>query len=177
MKNEMNANNELQSKNNLTKFHEAFRLILRYCSVYARCSPDNKTQLIHSLQKEGFMVLMCGDGANDCGALKIADVGVSLSREEASIAAEFTSINPNINCIIDVLKEGKCALVTSIEIFKYMIGFSLTEYFTMTLMMINGTFLTDGECIMIDLFISLPLCSLLPLIPTHDKLTFHKPYF
>ena len=29
---------------------------------------------------------------------------------------------------------------------------------------------------MIDLFISLPLCSLLPLIPTHDKLTFHKPY-
>ena len=176
MKNEMNANNELKSKNNLTKFHEAFRLILRYCSVYARCSPDNKTQLIHSLQKEGFMVLMCGDGANDCGALKIADVGVSLSREEASIAAEFTSINPNINCIIDVLKEGKCALVTSIEIFKYMIGFSLTEYFTMTLMMINGTFLTDGECIMIDLFISLPLCSLLPLIPTHDKLTFHKPY-
>ncbi len=175
LKNEI-INKDPQSKNNLTKFHEAFRLILKYCSVYARCSPDNKTQLIHSLQKEGFMVLMCGDGANDCGALKIADVGVSLSQEEASIAAAFTSVNPNITCIIDVLKEGKCALVTSIEIFKYMIAFSLTEYFAMTLMMINHTFLTDGECIAIDLFISLPLCSLLPLIPTHDKLTFHKPY-
>jgi magnesium-transporting ATPase (P-type) len=46
----------------------------------------------------------------------------------------------------------------------------------MTLMMFNGTFLTDGECIMIDLFVSLPLCSLLPLIPSHDKLTYHKPY-
>ena len=176
LKNELNDNDNNPQSKNLVKFHEVFRLILRYCSVYARCSPDNKTQLIHSLQKEGFMVLMCGDGANDCGALKIADVGVSLSQEEASIAAEFTSINPDISCIINILKEGKCALVTSIEIFKYMIAFSLTEYFAMTLMMFSGTFLTDGECIIIDLFISLPLCSLLPLIPSHDKLTFHKPY-
>ena len=177
LKNEINNNEEISKVNkNLVKFHEAFRLILRYCSVYARCSPDNKTQLIHSLQKEGFMVLMCGDGANDCGALKIADVGVSLSQEEASIAAAFTSVNPDISCVINILKEGKCALVTSVEIFKYMIAFSLTEYFAMALMMFRNTFLTDGECIAIDLFISLPLCSLLPLIPTHDKLTFHKPY-
>lgn len=163
-------------KNNFIHFHEAFRLILRYCSVFGRCSPDNKTQLVQSLQKEGFMVLMCGDGANDCGALKVADVGVSLSQEEASIAAEFTSLNPEISYVINILKEGKCALVTSVEIFKYMIAFSLTEYFAMTLMMFSGTFLTDGECIIIDLFVSLPLCSLLPLIPSHEQLTYHKPY-
>ena len=176
MKNEKSNNDVSHTKNNLVKFHEAFRLILRYCSVYARCSPDNKTQLIHSLQKEGFMVLMCGDGANDCGALKIADVGISLSQEEASIAAAFTSIEPDISCVIKTLKEGKCALVTSVEIFKYMIAFSLTEYFAMALMMFNGTFLTDWQSIIIDLFVSLPLCSLLPLIPAHEKLTFHKPY-
>ena len=176
LKNEIDNQKKSFPKNNLTKFHEAFRLILRYCSVYARCSPDNKTQLIHSLQKEGFRVLMCGDGANDCGALKIADVGISLSQEEASIAAAFTSLHPDISCVIKALKEGKCALVTSVEIFKYMIAFSLTEYFAMALMMFSGTFLTDGESIIIDLFVSLPLCSLLPLIPAHNKLTFHKPY-
>jgi cation-transporting ATPase 13A3/4/5 len=56
---------------------------------------------------------MCGDGANDCGALKTADVGISLSEAEASIAAPFTSRIQDISCVIKVFREGRAALVTS----------------------------------------------------------------
>jgi cation-transporting ATPase 13A2 len=44
--------------------------ILLNGSVYARMSPDQKAQLIECLSSIGYCVGMCGDGANDCSALK-----------------------------------------------------------------------------------------------------------
>ena len=60
-------------------------------TVFARMSPDQKAQLIEEYQNIDYIVSMCGDGANDCGALKAAHVGISLSEAEASVAAPFTS--------------------------------------------------------------------------------------
>jgi cation-transporting ATPase 13A3/4/5 len=167
---------EDQSKfDQLKSFHDAFRLVLRYCSIYARCSPENKTQIVQSLQKESFTVLMCGDGANDCGALKVADVGISLSQEEASIAAPFTSRTPDISCVIDVLKEGKCALVTSLQTFKYILLYSLIQFISVTLLILIDSYLSDWEFMASDLFLITPLAFLIPLAPAYDRLTYHRP--
>jgi cation-transporting P-type ATPase 13A2 len=74
------------------KADDVVRKVLEFGKVYARMSPKQKSLLVEELQKEtGEMVGMCGDGANDCAALKSADVGLSLSEAEASIVAPFTS--------------------------------------------------------------------------------------
>jgi cation-transporting ATPase 13A2 len=88
--------------------------------VFARMSPDEKHELVERLQGIGYTVGFCGDGANDCGALKAADVGISLSEAEASVAAPFTSRIPDISCVLEVIREGRAALVTSFACFKYM---------------------------------------------------------
>jgi cation-transporting ATPase 13A3/4/5 len=62
---------------------------------------------------------MCGDGANDCAALKTADIGISISQTEASIAAPFTSQIENIQCVTLLLREGRCSLATLSSTFKF----------------------------------------------------------
>lgn len=89
-------------------------------TIFARMDPDQKAQLVEDFQNMDCIVCMCGDGANDCGALKAAHVGVSLSDAEASIAAPFTSRVASITCVPKLIKEGRCALVTSYGVFRFL---------------------------------------------------------
>ena len=96
-----------------------FHRVLLAGQIFARMLPDQKASLIGELQAMGIYCGFCGDGANDCGALKAAMVGVSLSESEASIAAPFTYQRPNIECVPALLSEGRSSLVTSFQLFRY----------------------------------------------------------
>ena len=79
--------------------------LLQKCLIFARMHPDEKALMIKHMKSVNKNVVgMCGDGANDVGALKTANVGVSLSEAEASIAAPFTSNIQDISCIPVLLK-------------------------------------------------------------------------
>ncbi|KFO94121.1 putative cation-transporting ATPase 13A4 [Buceros rhinoceros silvestris] len=84
--------------------------------------------LVEEFQKLDYFVGMCGDGANDCGALKVAHAGISLSEQEASVASPFTSRTPSIACVPELIREGRAALVTSFCMFKYMALYSTIQY-------------------------------------------------
>ena len=155
--------------------HDAFRLVLKNGRVFARMAPEHKALLVDALKDEGFTTLMCGDGANDCSALRTAHVSVSLSPEEASIAANFTSKQPDVSCVYELLREGKCSLTTSIQTFKYMMLYSMIQFFCVTLMMIYVTYLSDFQFLVSDLFIIFPLEWFLAMTKPYSKLTHHYP--
>uniref|UniRef100_A0A8D0HJV4 Cation-transporting ATPase n=1 Tax=Sphenodon punctatus TaxID=8508 RepID=A0A8D0HJV4_SPHPU len=97
-------------------------------TIFARMSPSQKSNLVEEFQKLNYYVGMCGDGANDCGALKMAHAGISLSEQEASVASPFTSQIPNIQCVPELIREGRAALVTSFAVFKYLTLYGLIQF-------------------------------------------------
>nr|DBA15686.1 TPA: hypothetical protein GDO54_003159 [Pyxicephalus adspersus] len=135
-------------------FPEFLPKILMHAAVFARMSPDQKTQLVRYFQDLDYCVGMCGDGANDCGALKAADVGISLSESEASIASPFTSKLNNIECVPIIIREGRCSLETSFETFKYMAMYSLTQFISVLILYTVDTNLGDFQFLLFDLVIT-----------------------
>jgi len=148
---------------------DVFRWIVDYASVdvlqrmlvkgqiFARMSPDEKHELVEKLQTLDYTVGFCGDGANDCGALKAADVGISLSEAEASVAAPFTSRVFDVSCVPQVIKEGRAALVTSFSCFKYMSLYSAIQFVTVSILYKHGSNLGDFQFLLIDLFLIIPI--------------------
>ncbi|KAM5342744.1 hypothetical protein ACJ41O_013710 [Fusarium nematophilum] len=125
--------------------------------VFARMSPDEKHELVEKLQSIDYTCGFCGDGANDCGALKAADVGISLSEAEASVAAPFTSRVFDIRCVLEVIKEGRAALVTSFSCFKYMSLYSAIQFTSVTFLYARASNLGDFQFLFIDLLLILPI--------------------
>ncbi|RXG69550.1 putative cation-transporting ATPase 13A3, partial [Armadillidium vulgare] len=133
-------------------FPDVLKKLVVRGSIFARMSPDQKQQLIMELQALGYYE--CAEmERNDCGALKSAHAGISLSEAEASVASPFTSKDPNISCVPNLIREGRTALVTSFGIFKYMATYSLTQFVSVMILYSIHSNLTDIQFLYIDLFL------------------------
>ncbi|XP_077288142.1 polyamine-transporting ATPase anne boleyn isoform X2 [Arctopsyche grandis] len=124
-------------------------------AVFARMSSDQKQQLVQDLQALGYYVAMCGDGANDCGALKTAHVGISVSGQESSVASPFTSKDEHVGCVPLVIREGRAALVTSFGMFKFMVAYSLVEFISVAILYYFDSNLTDFQFLYVDIVLIL----------------------
>ncbi|XP_070775193.1 polyamine-transporting ATPase 13A3-like [Enoplosus armatus] len=150
------------------------KLALR-ATVFARMAPDQKTQLVEVLQGIDYTVGMCGDGANDCGALKRAHSGISLSELEASVASPFTSSTSNISCVPNLIREGRAALITSFCVFKFMALYSIIQYLSVTLLYSILSNLGDFQFLFIDIAIILIIAFTMSLNPAWKELVWRRP--
>lgn len=144
-------------------------------AIFARMTSDQKQQLVLELMQLGYYVAMCGDGANDCGALRAAHAGVSLSEAESSVASPFTSKIPDITCVPKVIKEGRAALVTSFGIFKFMVIYSLTEFLSVIILYSIDSNLTDLEFLFIDICLIVNFASFFGKTRAYEKKLAKRP--
>ncbi|KAI3412052.1 hypothetical protein GPALN_002100 [Globodera pallida] len=224
---------------------QSLRLVLQNVRVYARMSPKQKERTINALKNMGLTTLMCGDGTNDVGALKHADVGVALlahplKREEvvdnsggttnnknndagvlaqqqakneaaeserqqllmprgdsaggrqfpslragggkqqqmqgrlnkmireleqqedqakvrlgdASYAAPFTSKSTSIQSICNIIKQGRCTLVTTLQMFKILALNALVLAYSQSVLYLDGVKFSDTQATIQGIFLA-----------------------
>ena len=95
----------------LGELDEAARIEqVRRAAVFARVSPEQKLQIVEALQRDGQVVAMAGDGANDAAAIRLADVGIGIAARgstSARTAADLVLTEPDLRALIDALVEGR----------------------------------------------------------------------
>lgn len=156
-------------------FYSLLTKLLLNGAIFARMSPGQKSNLIEEFQKMDYYVAMCGDGANDCGALKVAHAGISLSEQEASVASPFTSQITNIQCVPELIKEGRAALVSSFAVFKYVTLYAMIQFVCLLLLFWQLKIVGLYQYLIQDVGITILVTLTMSLSHAYPKLAPYRP--
>ena len=148
--------------------------------LFCRITQIQKISIIEDLIKSGKNPLMCGDGSNDVGELKLATIGITMlnikenkiqkkkpfnllsfdneatmENLDAAAFAPFTSKGDSIKFVKNILVQGICALATSNQMYKIIILNSLLTIYTESFLALKGIKFSEYQSVYLGFTISM----------------------
>nr|WP_293035405.1 cation-translocating P-type ATPase [Mycobacterium sp.] len=77
--------------------------------IFARMTPENKVQVVQTLENAGVRTAMVGDGANDAAAIRSATVGIGVvahGSDPAHLVADVVLVDGRIDALMEAIREG-----------------------------------------------------------------------
>ena len=115
--------------------------ICSHARIFARVEPQQKLQIVESLQRQGHFVAVTGDGANDAPALKAAQVGVAMGKRGTDVAKETSDIvltDDDFSSIVAGIEQGRVAYANVRKVIFLLISTGMAEVILFILALIFG---------------------------------------
>jgi Ca2+-transporting ATPase len=119
----------------------SFRRMVRNAAVFARVSPGHKLRIVQTLQEQGQIVAMTGDGVNDAPALKAADIGVAMGGKGTEVAEETADMvitDDNLSTIVSAVEQGRTICANILVFIHFLFSCNLSEILTVFLALLIG---------------------------------------
>lgn len=113
---------------------EEWKTAVESHTIFARIDPEQKEQIIRTLQEAKHVVGFLGDGINDAPALKQADVGISVNNavDVARETADIILLEHSLEAIRNGIREGRRTFHHTMTYIKMALSSNFGNMFSMT---------------------------------------------
>ncbi|MEK7192350.1 MAG: HAD-IC family P-type ATPase [Patescibacteria group bacterium] len=110
---------------------EALKKKLPFLRIVSRVSPEGKLRIAKTFQSLGETIAMTGDGINDAGSLKQADIGIAMGSgtDVAKDVSDLVLLDDNFSTIVSAIEEGRRIIENIRKVIVYLFSSIFSELF------------------------------------------------